>query len=269
MASLMRAGLHLVAALLALSCGAGDGLSPPHRQPHHQVTPVSSHSALSERTEMTAQPYFGERGRRPEPAANPDDVVFWNRWADESIEPNAFLPLVDGSDIAEASSASRQYAYNVLKEEAELYRRPGRQHSLHVDPDRLLHRYDFEGLPILVYENPRYVTVRVAVTPEPGEAPEAFVRRITGMLLRNEIVTWYFFPTSAPDESLRFSTFEDYQLDKSQKQIGIAGGIVTGGLYFTFYRSDSRYQGIFPPALLNQRLRDLWAKHRPSPAGAP
>jgi len=165
-------------------------------------------------------------------------VLFWNRWDDESIDPNNFMRLTDPFLEANALSGSSEFLDSVLRPEAQLYAhsQAGRAHYFHVAPDRLLHRFDFGHLPLLVYENGMYITVRVASLPLLGEPPEAFVRRVMGALL-NFSATWHFYPSKAPDESMRFSTDAAYTIELGGEAIDISGAIVDGGLYFTKHRS--------------------------------
>jgi len=77
----------------------------------------------------------------------PRDVLFWNRWRDESIDPARFLRLADRFHQANAASGSNGYLDSVLRPGAALYLQPAAEHYLHVEPDCLLHRFDFDGLP--------------------------------------------------------------------------------------------------------------------------
>jgi len=256
MARLITCPLVLVSIWLA-ACGG----EPSRRRPWEQDRM---------RNAMTKQPpNFGARGARPRPNVDPRDVLFWNRWDDESIEPRSFM-RVSGFLETDALVGSNGYLDSVLRPGAELflYNQPGREHYIHVEPDCQLHRFDFQELPLLVYENPTYITVRVATRPLAGEALEAFVRRVMGALL-NYSVAWYFFPSSAPDESARFSTNRAYTIAMAGEAIGFSGATLEGGLYFTIHRSRTESPGPQQPGthpLLNDALREAWANaHAQSP----
>ena len=220
-------------------------------------------NGLNRNPMLVSAPYFGERGSRPAPAVDPRDVLFWNRWRDESIEPSAFVVL-PGSHEVHAMYGSDGLLDRILLPEARLYASSTAQHAMHVEPDRLLHRYDVAGLSLLVYENPGYMTMRVSATAQPEETTETFVRRIMARLL-NYAPTWHFFPPGGPDESARFSTELGYTIALGGIKLGISGAVVTGGLYFTHCRwNPEDYSGQIPGTypVLNDHLREHWAKVR-------
>ena len=209
------------------------------------------------------EPFLGERGPRQPPGVAPQDVLFWTRWEGESIEPSDFLPITDTLRPS-ASRGSKRVLDSVLRPEAHIYGKPESQHSFHVNPDCLLHRYDVGDLALLIYEQQLYITVRVAATALAGEPQDAFVRRVTGRLL-NFTPTWYFFPASAPGESVRFSTEPDYTIGSARMSLGISGAIVHGGLYFTRFRwrsDDYSGRATWEHPLVSERLREHWAKVR-------
>ena len=201
---------------------------------------------------------------RPLPGVPAEDVLFWTRWRGESIEPTDFLPITDRSLRGAAIRGSRDMLDSVLRPEAHLYGKPESQHSFHVSPDCLLHRYDVGDLALLVYEQQQYITVRVAAAALTGESQDAFVRRVMGALLKFT-PTWYYFAPNAPDETVRFSTEPQYNVALVARDVGISGALVQGGLYFTRYRwrdddFSGRYSWTHP--LLNERLLEHWAKVR-------
>jgi hypothetical protein len=207
-------------------------------------------------------PHFGERGPRPPPSVDPKDVLFWNRWADESIDPRAFMALQTELLQAHAASGSNGYLDSVLPQAAALYASPGAKHYLHVSPDRLLHELTIAGLPALVYENNQYITVRVAAVRQSGEADAQFIVRVMRAMLHFE-PQWHFFTHAVADEQTRFSTEAGYRPNLDREAIGISGATVPSGLYFTKFRSmandfDGRIPGTHP--LLDDYLRAAWAR---------
>ncbi len=255
MARIVRRALLLWSAWALLGCREEKARDPSLVQwqsPIHVKAPP---------TMAIQAPYFGERGPRPASQVDRGDLLFWNRWHDESISPDDFVRLT-GYSVTNAMGGSNGYLDWILKPEVGIYEGAQNQHFVHDNPECLLHRYDVFGLPLLVYENPQYITVRVAAPPLAGETREAFVSRVMGALLRSK-VTWSFFPSPAPDESLRFSTNSSFTPEMRRDAIGVSGAIVPGGLYFTTFRalmfdySDPRPRGAH--RLLDDDLRKVWA----------
>jgi hypothetical protein len=206
-------------------------------------------------------PYLGDRGPRPRPAVDPDDVLFWNRWQCESVDPETFLHLDTRFLAANAAAGSNGFLDSILAPSSHLYDAPDAKHYLHLDPDMLIHTLTMAGLPAVVYENDAYITVRVAAERLPNEWDGPFITRIMGSLLSYKI-EWSLFSRSVADEHTRFSTEEGYQPHFARTSIGITGATVPGGLYFTKfrYRADD-YSGRGPGEhpLLNDTLRAAWS----------
>lgn len=212
-------------------------------------------------------PDFGLRGARAIPAVDPQDNLFWNRWGLESIEPAAFVPLEATGDLRAAATGSGRLFDAIMRPGAELYATAGRQHAFHVEPSCLLHRFDFEGIPLLVYEDDDSVMVRISATRVLGEDSHEFVRRMMGLLLRDVAGKWGFFEAKGSDES---ETFEgSCRSERVGSPIPIHGAVLTlatprgaktVGLYFAISRASAPAHLRGGRPLINDHLRSVWAK---------
>lgn len=223
-------------------------------------------------THAGVTPSFGQRGPKMLPGDNPEDAVFWQRQGMEAVAPESFLELADPTLLREAYFCVRGFraeeGRGVVPDAWPFPTDRASRNWLHVDPDLMVHRYDYAGLQLLVYESPRHNMIRVALDPGPREAWPATVDRVIYSLFERPFPV-YWFPIVRSDEQARFSSNPAYSEvqsgDLNPFGLGLVGGIVEGGIYLLWPTYDllSSWQKSGPPPLLRESLIAHWNAHHP------
>lgn len=214
---------------------------------------------------------FGNRGPKPK-RDSATDYAFWDRWQMEAVAPESFLELTDPNLLLEARVCSRGFMAEegggiVLEAWPYQTERPSR-HWYHVDPDLIVHRYDYNYLPLLVYESDAYNMVRIALDVGPRETWPATIDRLIRAFFTHPFPV-HWFPIVRSDEQARFASNAGYtQLESGNLNpygFGVVGGIVDGGVYFMWAKYDSGHgwQKSGPMPLLSEPLLTYWNAHHP------
>jgi hypothetical protein len=165
-------------------------------------------------------------------------TAYWVRTDFESLPPNDFMYL-DGPLLARIKGASLDYFQHEFTALAIPYAQSRAVHCLDARKGvgAVLHRYDFRGLPLLVYEDRFYIMVRVSVDLGPPAEEAAAAQALADDLLARP-QQLYFFPPLGPDELAQFSTSPGQTIRPIDMQRGVMGGLVTGGIYFVAAKLD-------------------------------
>jgi hypothetical protein len=190
---------------------------------------------------------FGFRGPKPRPNYDPEDFVFWERWEDEAIPPEEFME-VQPTLVPDAESASN--ITDVLAPEASPFLQSSAKHWVCAGRRPiLLHRYDFLGFPLLVYEGRQDVVVRVSTGRSTQEDQIEIAQQLASKLLRLKVQLRFHTPV-APDELVRFD------------MVGVgAGSILPGALVIVGEKADRDMMSgriVRNPHFLDGSLRDAW-----------